>query len=161
MLFSNLLPALLSYYSLNSTSLPGQKTFLGPGMCTWYSLQTLARHPTYLGHWKWKKSESEVTQSCLTIWDPMDCSLPGSSVHGISRQEYWSGLLCPPPGDLPNPGNKLRFPALQEDSVLSEPSGHLGHISNSRNPLVFLHWLPREIISSFCSWVDRGSHVFW
>ena len=29
------------------------------------------------------KSESEVTQSCLTLSDPMDCSLPGSSVHGI------------------------------------------------------------------------------
>ena len=32
--------------------------------------------------------------------------LPGSSVHGIPRQEYWSGLLCPPPGDLPNLGIK-------------------------------------------------------
>ena len=31
------------------------------------------------------KSESEVTQSCLTLSDPMDCSLPGSSVHGISQ----------------------------------------------------------------------------
>ena len=29
------------------------------------------------------ESEIEVTQSCLTLWDPMDCSLPGSSVHGI------------------------------------------------------------------------------
>ena len=29
------------------------------------------------------KSESEVAQSCLILWDPMDCSLPGSSVHGI------------------------------------------------------------------------------
>ena len=38
------------------------------------------------------KSESEVAQSCPTLSDPMDCSLPGSSVHGISRQEYWSGL---------------------------------------------------------------------
>ena len=39
--------------------------------------------------------ESEVAQSCLTVCDPMDCSLPGSSVHGISRQEYWSGLPLP------------------------------------------------------------------
>ena len=31
------------------------------------------------------KSESEVAQSCLTLSDPMDCSLPGSSVHGISQ----------------------------------------------------------------------------
>ena len=38
------------------------------------------------------KSESEVTQSCPTLSDPMDCSLLGSSVMGFSRQEYWSGL---------------------------------------------------------------------
>ena len=38
------------------------------------------------------KSESEVAQLCPTPRDPMDCSLPGSSVHGFSRQEYWSGV---------------------------------------------------------------------
>ena len=41
------------------------------------------------------KSESEVAQSCPTLSDPMDCSLPGSSAHGISRQEYWSGVPLP------------------------------------------------------------------
>ena len=46
------------------------------------------------------KSESEVTQSCLTLRDPMDCSLPGSSIHGFSRQEYWSGVLLPSPEKL-------------------------------------------------------------
>ena len=43
------------------------------------------------------KSESEVAQSCPTLHDPMDCSLPGSSTHGFSRQEYWSGLPLPSP----------------------------------------------------------------
>ena len=38
------------------------------------------------------KSESEVAQSCLTLSDPMDCSLPGSSFMGFSRQEYWKGV---------------------------------------------------------------------
>ena len=38
------------------------------------------------------KSESEVAQSFPTLSDPMDCSLPGSFVHGFSRQEYWSGV---------------------------------------------------------------------
>ena len=42
---------------------------------------------------------------------------------GFSRQEYWSGLSCPPLGDLPNPGIKLRSPALQADSLPSEPPG--------------------------------------
>ena len=41
--------------------------------------------------------ESEVAQSCLTLCDPMACSLPGFSVHGTSRQEYWSGLPLPSP----------------------------------------------------------------
>ena len=36
-------------------------------------------------------------QSCPNLCDPMDCSLPGSSVHGISRQEYWSGVPLPSP----------------------------------------------------------------
>ena len=39
------------------------------------------------------KSESEVAQSCPTLSDPIDCSLPGSSTHGFSRQEDWSGVL--------------------------------------------------------------------
>ena len=48
------------------------------------------------------KSESEVTPSCPALSDPMDCSLPGSSVHGFSRQEYWSGVPLPSPQDLQN-----------------------------------------------------------
>ena len=40
---------------------------------------------------------------------------------GFSRQEYWSGLPFPSPGDLPNPGIEPRSPALQTDALLSEP----------------------------------------
>ena len=43
------------------------------------------------------KSQSGVAQSCPSLSDPMDCSLPGSSVHGFSRQEYWSGVPLPSP----------------------------------------------------------------
>ena len=42
---------------------------------------------------------------------------------GFSRQEYWSGLPCPPPGDLPNTGIEPRSSMLQEDSLPSEPLG--------------------------------------
>ena len=42
----------------------------------------------------------------------MDCSPPGSSVHGFSRQEYWSGLPCPPPGYFPDSGIKPASPAV-------------------------------------------------
>ena len=58
-----------------------------------------------------------VAQLCLTLWDPMDCSLPTSSFPwGFSRQENWSGLPCPPPGDLAYPGIESRSPALLADS---------------------------------------------
>ena len=43
-------------------------------------------------------------QLCPTLCNPMDCSLPGSSVHETLQEKYWSGLPCPPPGDLPDPG---------------------------------------------------------
>ena len=52
----------------------------------------------------------------------MDSSLPGSSVHGFSRQVYWSGLPCPSPRNLLNPGIEPRSTALQVDSWPSEPS---------------------------------------
>ena len=65
------------------------------------------------------ESESEVVQSCPTLWDPMDYSLS----MGFSRQEYWSGLPFPSPGDLPNPGIKPRSPTLQADALTSELPG--------------------------------------
>ena len=43
---------------------------------------------------------------------------------GFSRQEYWSGLPLPSPGDLPNPGIEPRSPPLPADSLLSEPPGN-------------------------------------
>ena len=43
----------------------------------------------------------------------------------FSRQEYWSGLPFPSPGDLPNPGIEPRSPALQADTLSSEPPGKL------------------------------------
>ena len=62
--------------------------------------------------------KSEITQLCPTLCDPMDCSLPSM---GFSRQEYWSGLPFPSPGDLPNPGIEPRSPVLQADSLPAEP----------------------------------------
>ena len=69
-----------------------------------------------------------VAQSCPTLCHPMDCSLPGSSVHGILRDSpgfsrNWSGLPFLSPGDLPNPGTEPRSPALPADSLLPEPLG--------------------------------------
>ena len=52
-------------------------------------------------------------QSCPILFDPMDCSPAGSLSTGFSWQEYWSRLLCPPPGDLPNPGIEPTSPVLK------------------------------------------------
>ena len=49
---------------------------------------------------------TSLLQLCLMLCDPMDCSPPGSSVMGFSRQEYWSGFPCPSPGILPIQGYK-------------------------------------------------------
>ena len=66
---------------------------------------------------------SQSAQFCPTLCNPVDRSPPGSSVHGDSPGEYWTGLPCPPPGDLPDPGIEPRSPALQADSLPSEPPG--------------------------------------
>ena len=54
---------------------------------------------------------------------PMYCSPPGSSVHEVFQQGYWSGLPFPSPGDLPYPGIEPGSPALQADSLLTELQG--------------------------------------
>ena len=64
---------------------------------------------------------TSVTRSCLTPRDPMDYSLPGSSVRGISQQEYWSRLPFPSSGDLPDWGIETMSPALAEGSFTTEP----------------------------------------
>ena len=104
-----------------------------------------------------------VAQSCPTLSDPMDCSLPGSSIHGIfqarvlewgaspvqllvtprtiahesplfmgfSRQEYWSGLPVPPPGDLPDLGIEPASPAsraLADRFFTTEPPGNPSYL---------------------------------
>ena len=67
--------------------------------------------------------ESVKSESVLSDCDPMECSLLGSSVMGFSRQEYGRGLPFPLPGVRPSPGIKPGYPALQADSLTSEPPG--------------------------------------
>ena len=65
-----------------------------------------------------KLIKRKVTQLCPTLCNPVDYG----EVE-FSRQEYWSGLPCPPPGDPPNPEIELRSPTLQADSLPAEPPG--------------------------------------
>ena len=54
-----------------------------------------------------KDSESEITQSCPTLCNPMECGLPGSSVHGILQTRVMKWVPFPSPGDLPTQGLNL------------------------------------------------------
>ena len=84
-----------------------------PGGLPWSDLTVAVAAAVLYVYFKCVPAKS--LQLCLTLCDLMDCSPPGSSVRGILQQEYWSGLLSPPPGDLPDPGIKtlsLRSPAL-------------------------------------------------
>ena len=69
------------------------------------------------------ESESEVAQSCPTLCNPMLYSLPDSSIHSIFQARILEWLPFPSPGDLFNPGIEPRSPALQADSLPSEPLG--------------------------------------
>ena len=62
-----------------------------------------------------------VSQSCPTLCSPMDYTCQTSLSLGFFRQEYWSGLRFPSPRDLPDTGIKPWSPALQADSLSSEP----------------------------------------
>ena len=74
-------------------------------------------------------SESEVAQSCPTLCDPGTVAHQAPPSMGFSRQEYWSGLPFPSPGDLRDPGIKPRSPTLQADTLTSAPPGKPIHKS--------------------------------
>ena len=65
-----------------------------------------------------------VSQLCLALCNPMDCSPPGSSVHGILQARILEWVVIPSPEDLPDPGTETGSPALQADSL---PFEHLNY----------------------------------
>ena len=80
----------------------------------------------------------------LTLCDPVDCSPPVPLSMGFWRQEYWSGLPCSPPGDLPNSGIKpvsSAAPALQADSL---------SLSHQRSPICMCTCIQTHV-SYLCS----------
>ena len=64
-----------------------------------------------------------VSQSRPNLCNPMNCSLPGSSVHEILQARILEWVIIPFSGDLPNPGIKPVSPELQADSLPFEPLG--------------------------------------
>ena len=81
------------------------------------------------------KSLSRV-QLFATLWTIAHQAPPSIK---FSRQEYWSGLPFPSPGDLPDPGAEPGSPTLQADALLSEPLGkpHSGGLHNYKSPFMF------------------------
>ena len=85
-----------------------------------------------MGYSPWGRKESDTTKQLPFTWT---VDHQGALSIGCSRQEYWSGLLCPPPGDLPDPGIKpmsLKSPALKADflplALSGKPSGGGGDV---------------------------------
>ena len=94
-----------------------------------------------------------VAQLCLTLCDPMNYSLPGSSFMEFPRQEYWSGLPCLSPGDLPDPGIKPASPAFQLGSL---PLSHMGsplpkHSSPRKKSVLNVRMIYLLLLSPYCS----------
>ena len=82
------------------------------------------------------KVKVKVTQSCLTLCDTMDYSLPGSSAHGIFQTRILEWVAVPFSRGSSQPGIKPRSPALQADSLLSEPPKKSATITFN---LLFIH----------------------
>ena len=74
-----------------------------------------------------------VSRSCPTLCHPIDCSRPGSSVHAILQARILEWVSYPFSRHLPNPRIKPRSPALQADSLPSEPLGRLDMVGCSRD----------------------------
>ena len=69
------------------------------------------------------ESVSQLLSRVRLFATPWTASLQAPLSMGFSRQEYWSGLPCPPPGDRPDPGIEPGSAASQADSLPSEPPG--------------------------------------
>ena len=80
---------------------------------------------------KQKKVKVKSLSSVQLFLTPWTVAYQAPQSMGISRQEYWSGLPFPSPGELPDPGIKLVSPALEADTLPSEPPGKLNRVINS------------------------------
>ena len=89
-----------------------------------------------------------ATPWTVACWVPLSMGFP--------RQEYWSELPFPSPGDFPDPGNKSWSPVLQADSLLSEPPG------KTYGPETWLNWswLITKVdflLECFCGFCEEAS----
>ena len=86
-----------------------------------------------------------VVVSCLTLKTPQTVARQAPLSMGVSRQEYWSGLPFPSPGDLPDPRTKPQSAALQANSLPTEP------------PVLFKYLLPFTRVRDYI-WIGQKVH---
>ena len=104
-----------------------------------------------------------LTQPCPTLCNPMHCIRQAPLSIEFFRQEYWSGLLFPPPGDLPHPGvqsESLASPALTGRLFTTEPPGKTNKcILNFANEMGLLQIL-KSIKIDVCHWNTLTSREY-
>ena len=98
-------------------------------------------------------SSGLVTKSFPTRAIPWAVAHQAPLSMGLTRQQYWSGLPFPSPGDLPNPGTEPRSPALQADSLLTESPGNSMQIQ--MNVLVL-----RRTVVKYLGWQRCDTYTF-
>ena len=92
--------------------------------CPWqFSLNIMSMRIISVVEYISEVNWTEVAQSCLTLCDPVDCSLPGSSVHGILQARILEWVAISFSWDLPDPGIEPGSPTLRADALWSEPQG--------------------------------------
>ena len=94
--------------------------------CVYAVLSTISLDGGFDDENKWRSGVCVKSLSLVRLFaTPWTVAYQGPPSMGFSRQECWSGLPFPSPGDLPNPGIEPRSPAFQADALTSEPPGEV------------------------------------
>ena len=119
---------------------------------------TVASWPAYMFLMRQEKKERKwshsVVSDSMTPWTVAHQAPPSME---FSRQEYWSGLSFPSPGDLPDPGIKPRSPTLQADTLPSEPPGKL----QETGKVIWYYQLFKNLLQFVVIHSQRLSHSQW
>ena len=112
------------------------------------------KHYYYFWQWICKRELKVKMKSLNCVWtscDPINCSLPGSSVHGIFQARILEWVAISSPGHCPNPGIELRSPTFQANSLQSELPFLLNY---------FLVLTLGKILMQLCSWSLLSASLF-
>ena len=97
-------------------------------------------------HFKSTMKVNAKALSCVRLCDPWTVAYKAPPSMGFSRQEYWSGLSFPAPGDLPDPGIEPGSPTLQADALPSEP--HELYSNSNLNTLAVRTEARRQLVET-------------